>query len=66
MQISPMDDLFQISFAGVGRYHFRLDNGINLVPFTGVGLIHADLDRGQAQAASTAMTRAGTSLLACH
>lgn len=46
MQLSPMSDLFQISFAGVGRYHFRLNNGINLVPFTGIGLIHADLDRG--------------------
>ena len=46
MQLSPMGDLFQISFAGVGRYHFRLNNGINLVPFTGIGLIHADLDRG--------------------
>jgi hypothetical protein len=46
MQISPMGDLFQISFAGVGRFHFHLNNGINLVPFTGIGLIHADLDRG--------------------
>jgi hypothetical protein len=46
MQISPMSDLFQISFAGVGRYYFRLNHGINLVPFTGIGLIHADLDRG--------------------
>ena len=46
MQISPTGDLFQISFAGVGRYHFRLNNGINLVPFMGIGLIHADLDRG--------------------
>jgi len=46
MQISPTGDLFQISFAGVGRYYFRLNNGINLVPFTGMGLIHADLDRG--------------------
>lgn len=46
MQISPMGDLFQISFAGVGRYHFRLNNGFNVVPFTGIGLIHADLDRG--------------------
>jgi len=43
MQISPMGDLFQISFAGVGRYHFRLNNGINVVPFMGVGFIHADL-----------------------
>ena len=46
MQISPTGDLFQISFAGVGRYYFRLNNGINLVPFSGIGLIHADLDRG--------------------
>jgi hypothetical protein len=46
MQISPMGDLFQISFAGVGRYHFHLNNGINLVPLMGIGLIHADLDRG--------------------
>jgi hypothetical protein len=46
MQISPMGDLFQISFAGVGRYHFRLNNGINLVPYTGIGLTHADLDHG--------------------
>ena len=37
MQISPMGDLFQISFAGVGRYHFRLNNGINLDPFSGIG-----------------------------
>ena len=46
MQISPLGDLFQISFAGVGRYHFRLNNGINLVPFSGIGLLHVDLDRG--------------------
>ena len=46
MQISPTGDLFQISLAGVGRYYFRLNNGINLVPFTGIGLIHSDLDRG--------------------
>lgn len=46
MQISPTGNLFQIAFAGVGKYHFRLNNGINLVPFTGIGLIHADLDRG--------------------
>ncbi|MDP1947647.1 MAG: hypothetical protein Q8L77_09120 [Nitrospirota bacterium] len=46
MQVTPMGDLFQISFAGVARYHFRLTNGINLVPFSGIGLIHADLDRG--------------------
>ncbi len=46
MQISPTGNLFQIAFAGVGKYHLRLNNGINLVPFTGLGLIHADLDRG--------------------
>ena len=46
MQISPMSDLFQISFAGVGRYHFHLNNGFNLVPFSGIGLLHVDLDRG--------------------
>ena len=46
MQISPTGNLFQIAFAGVGKYHLRLNNGINLVPFTGIGLIHADLDRG--------------------
>src|SRR6185295_17750116 len=39
MQISPMGDLFQVSFAGVGRYYFRLDNGINVVPLMGFGLI---------------------------
>lgn len=46
MLISPTGDLFQIAFAGVGRYHFRLNNGVNLVPFVGFGLIHADLDKG--------------------
>lgn len=46
MQISPPGNLFQFAFAGVGKYHIRLNNGINLVPFTGIGLIHADLDRG--------------------
>lgn len=46
MLITPTSDLFQIAFAGVGKYHVRLKNGINLVPFTGIGLIHADLDRG--------------------
>ncbi len=46
MLISPTGDLFQISMAGVGRYHFRLNNGVNLVPFVGFGLTHVDLDRG--------------------
>jgi hypothetical protein len=46
MQITPMGDLFQISFAGVAKYHWRLNNSINLVPFTGFGLLHVDLDKG--------------------
>jgi len=46
LQLTPMGDLFQIAMAGVGRYHFRLNNGINLVPYTGIGFIHVDLDRG--------------------
>ena len=46
LQLTPMGDLFQVAMAGVGRYHFRLNNGINLVPYTGIGLIHVDLDRG--------------------
>ena len=46
MQISPMSDLFQVSFAGVARYHFHLNNDINLVPLMGIGLLHVDLDRG--------------------
>jgi hypothetical protein len=46
MLISPTGDLFQIAMAGVGRYHLRFNNGVNLVPFVGFGLIHADLDRG--------------------
>jgi hypothetical protein len=46
MQITPTGDLFQISFAGVAKYHLRFDNGINVVPFTGFGLIHVGLDSG--------------------
>lgn len=46
MLLSPAGDLFQIAFAGVGKYHIRLSNGLNIVPFTGIGLIHADLDSG--------------------
>jgi hypothetical protein len=46
MLITPTGDLFQVAFAGVGKYHVRLKNGINIVPFTGIGLIHASLDRG--------------------
>jgi len=46
VQFSPMSDLFQVSGAAVGRYHFRLNNGFNLVPFTGIGVLHLNLDRG--------------------
>ena len=46
MLISPTGDLFQISMAGVARYHLRFNNGVNVVPFVGFGLTHADLDRG--------------------
>ncbi len=46
VQITPMGDLFQIAMAGVGKFHLRFNNGINLVPFTGMGFIHASLDRG--------------------
>jgi hypothetical protein len=46
MLITPAGDLFQISLAGVGRLHFRMNNGLSLVPFAGFGLTHADLDRG--------------------
>jgi hypothetical protein len=46
MLITPTGDLFQAAFAGVAKYHIRLRNGINLVPFTGIGLLHANLDRG--------------------
>ena len=46
MQITPTGGLFQFSLAGVGKYHVRLDNGINIVPFTGIGLLHNSLDRG--------------------
>jgi hypothetical protein len=45
MQISPMG-VFRIFFAGVGRYHIRFNNRINLVPYTGIGLIRVDLDKG--------------------
>jgi hypothetical protein len=43
---TPVGDLTQIAVAGVAKYHLRLTNGINIVPFAGLGLIHADLDRG--------------------
>jgi len=45
MQIAPIGNLFQFSLAGVGKYHIRLHNGINIVPFAGIGFIHNSLDR---------------------
>lgn len=46
LQFTPTGDLFQFALAGVGKYHLRLDHGINIVPFTGIGFIHNSLDRG--------------------
>ncbi|HXF93048.1 MAG TPA: hypothetical protein VNK46_09845 [Nitrospiraceae bacterium] len=46
MVLAPTGDLTQIAFAGVAKYHVRLNNDVNLVPFAGIGLVHADLDRG--------------------
>jgi hypothetical protein len=42
----PAGDLKQYAFAGVGRYHYRINDHFNIVPFAGIGFIHADLDRG--------------------
>ncbi len=43
---TPVGDLTQIGVAGVAKYHLRLNNGFNLVPFAGLGFLHADLNRG--------------------
>jgi hypothetical protein len=43
---TPVGDLTQVGVAGVAKYHLRLSNGMNIVPFAGLGLIHADLNRG--------------------
>lgn len=43
---TPVGDLTQIGVAGVAKYHLRLNNGFNLVPFAGLGILHADLNRG--------------------
>jgi hypothetical protein len=61
MLITPAGDLFQISLAGVGRLHFRMNNGLSLVPFAGFGLTHAVLIEEPARAVLTATTPAGTS-----
>jgi hypothetical protein len=39
----PAGDLKQYAFAGVGRYHYRINDRFNIVPFAGIGFIHADL-----------------------
>ena len=44
--LTPVGDLTQIGVAGVAKYHLRLSNGFNLVPFAGLGILHADLNRG--------------------
>jgi hypothetical protein len=43
---TPVGDLTQIGIAGVAKYHLRLNNGFNFVPFAGIGFVHADLNRG--------------------
>jgi hypothetical protein len=42
----PAGDLKQYAFAGAARYHYRVNEKFNIVPFAGIGFIHADLDRG--------------------
>ncbi len=44
--LNPTGNLTQIAMAGTAKYHLRLNNGINVVPFAGLGFVHADLDRG--------------------
>ena len=66
MLLSPAGDLFQIAVGGVGKYHVRLKNGINLVPFTGIGFMHASLDRAQGRLASIGTTQVGTSRSGSH
>jgi hypothetical protein len=39
----PAGDLNQYAFAGVGRYHYQINDRFNIVPFAGIGFIHADL-----------------------
>ena len=39
----PAGDLKQYAFAGVSRYHYRVNEKFNIVPFAGIGFIHADL-----------------------
>ncbi len=40
----PAGDLKQYAFAGAARYHYRVNEKFNIVPFAGIGFIHADLD----------------------
>ena len=39
----PTGDLKQYAFAGVARYHYQVNDRVNIVPFAGIGFIHADL-----------------------
>jgi hypothetical protein len=39
----PAGDLKQYAFAGAARYHYRINDKFNVVPFAGIGFIHADL-----------------------
>lgn len=39
----PAGDLKQYAFAGAARYHYRVNDRFNIVPFAGIGFIHADL-----------------------
>ena len=39
----PSGDLKQYAFAGVARYHYQVNDRVNIVPFAGIGFIHADL-----------------------
>jgi len=39
----PSGDLKQYAFAGVARYHYEVNDRVNIVPFAGIGFIHADL-----------------------
>lgn len=42
---TPASDLNTYGFAGVAKYHIRLDR-VTLVPFAGLGFMHMSLDAG--------------------
>ena len=43
--LSTNDNLTQLTFAGVARYHIALGT-VRVIPFGGLGFVYADLDRG--------------------